>query len=83
MEKSTMVTNAAMMTIKAGMRTLSGIRLATREMTKLDITRTNVVASPIPMPLKAEVVTPNVGHIPKRRENVGFSRNSPLVSVLI
>ena len=60
-----------------------GIRLATKDITRLDITSTKVVASPIPMPLKAEVVTPSVGHIPSRSPNVGFSRKRPLVSILI
>jgi hypothetical protein len=79
---STTVTNAAMITIKAGMRILSGIILATNEMTRLDITRTKAVANPIPIPFIAEVVTPNVGHIPSNKENVGFSRNMPLVNTL-
>ena len=43
----------------------------------LDNANTNVVAKPIPKQLKAEVVTPNVGHIPNIKTNVGFSFNNP------
>ena len=73
------VTKAAMMTIKEGIRILSGMILVTSEITRLDITSTNAVASPIPMPLIAEVVTPKVGHIPNKSAKVGFSLNMPLV----
>jgi hypothetical protein len=55
------------------MRTLAGIRPAIREITMLDKIRTNVVAKPIPIPLMADVVVPNVGHIPKTNTKVGFS----------
>jgi len=68
-----------MMTIKEGIRILSGMILVTSEITRLDITSTNAVASPIPMPLMAEVVTPKVGHIPNKSAKVGFSLNMPLV----
>ena len=51
-----------------------------REMAMLEHTSTNVVASPMPMPLDAMVVTARVGHIPRRVTRVGFSRISPLVN---
>ena len=70
-----------MITIKPGIRILSGIRFATSEMAKLDSTRTKAVANPIPKPLMAEVVTPSVGHIPSRSTKVGFSLKNPLVKV--
>ena len=69
-----------MMTMKDGIRILSGMILVTNEMTKLDITKTKAVANPIPIPLMAEVVTPKVGHIPSSKAKVGFSRNMPLVN---
>ena len=43
---STTVTNVAMMTMKAGMRIFSGMRLRKSEITRLEKTSTNVVASP-------------------------------------
>lgn len=45
--------------------------------------RTNVVESPIPIPLNAPVVTARVGHIPKRETNTGFSLSMPFVRVFI
>ena len=65
------VTKEAMTTMKAGMRTMSGIRFFINEMTTLEHINTKAVASPMPMPLSAEDVVPSVGHIPKRRTNVG------------
>ena len=43
---------------------------------------TNVVANPIDIPFKAEEVVPNVGHIPKRSTNVGFSLMIPFINTL-
>jgi hypothetical protein len=63
----------------AGIRTLSGIKRAIAEITILERIRTNIVASPMLIPLIAEVVVANVGHIPRRRTNVGFSLIRPLV----
>ena len=83
MTKSTTVTKAAMMTMNAGMRILSGIRLATRDITRLDMTNTKVVAAPMPIPLAAEVVVARVGHMPNTSPKVGFSRKMPLVNVFI
>lgn len=51
-------------------------------MAALDRIRTNNVASPMPNPFKAEVVTPNVGHIPSSMTNVGFSLIMPRVRLL-
>ena len=67
MLNSTMVTKLAIITINAGIRTLSGIMFLTAETTRFDMIRTKVVAKPIPRPLMAEEVTPKVGHIPRRR----------------
>jgi hypothetical protein len=52
---------------------------AMAEITMLERMRTNIVASPMLIPLMAEVVVANVGHIPRRRTNVGFSLIRPLV----
>ena len=79
--KSTTVTKEAMITIKEGIRTVSGIRLLRQAITIFDKISTNVVAKPIPNPLNAEVVTPKVGHIPNKSTNVGFSFNIPLVNI--
>jgi hypothetical protein len=70
-----------MTTIKAGIRTLSGIRLLISEITILDMISTAIVATPIPIPLIADEVTPNVGHIPKISTKVGFSLRIPLVII--
>ena len=76
------VTNVAIITINAGMRILSGMRFLSKEITTFEHIRTNVVARPILIPLRADVVVPSVGHIPSINTNVGFSLMSPLVMVL-
>jgi len=68
-----------MITMKVGIRTLSGIIFRTMDTTIFDMTNTNVVAKPIPRPLMAEVVTPSVGHKPSNKMNTGFSLINPLV----
>ena len=68
-----------MITMNEGIRILSGIILDTTDITRFDMTNTKAVASPMPIPLMAEVVTPKVGHIPNNSANVGFSLNMPLV----
>ena len=75
----TTVTNEAMTTMKQGMRTLSGMKFLSKEIQRLDIVNTNVVANPIDMPLMALVVVARVGQQPKRSTNMGFSFISPLV----
>jgi hypothetical protein len=57
-----------------------GINPAIRDIAILDKINTNVVASPIPKPLMAEVVVPKVGHIPRTNTKVGFSFRIPLVT---
>jgi hypothetical protein len=74
-----MVTNEAITTINTGIRTLSGTIFLIIEITIFDIMSTAIVATPIPIPLIAEEVTPSVGHIPKIRTNVGLSLIIPLV----
>ena len=72
----------AITTINAGIRILSGMRFFSRDITTFEHISTKVVASPILIPLRAEVVVPNVGHIPSINTNVGFSLMSPFVIVL-
>ena len=48
-------------------------------MSMFERTSTNVVASPIPNPFIAEVVVPNVGHIPRTSAKVGLSLIRPFV----
>jgi hypothetical protein len=62
-----------------GMRTLSGITGAISEIAIFESMRTNIVASPMLIPLMADVVVAKVGHIPRRRTKVGFSLIKPLV----
>jgi hypothetical protein len=83
MVSSTMVTNEAIITIKEGILTLSGIKSLTSETTKLDITKTKVVANPIPSPLMAEVVVPSVGQRPKSNTKTGFSFINPFEKLFI
>ena len=78
-----MVTNDAMMTMKAGILTLSGITFLSIEIRRLDITRTTVVVSPIPTPFIALVVTASVGHIPSISTSVGFSFIIPLYNLSV
>ena len=59
-----------------------GIRFLIDEITTFEQINTNMVASPIPIPLMAEEVVPNVGHIPKRSTNVGFSLTIPFINTL-
>ncbi len=72
-----------MITINEGILTLSGIMFLKIETTIFDITRTNVVANPIPRPLIAVVVTPSVGQSPRSRTNTGLSLIKPFVKFVI
>jgi hypothetical protein len=53
------------------------------EITKLVQMSTAIVARPIDMPFRAEVVVANVGHIPSMRTNVGFSLTMPFLIISI
>ena len=76
------VTKDAIITTNTGMRTLSGVRFLTSDMTTLEHINTNIVANPIDIPLTADVVVASVGHIPSRRTNVGFSCTMPFITIL-
>ncbi len=74
----TIVTKDATITIKAGIRTLSGITFLNKEIKILDKINTTVVERPIPKPFIAVEVTANVGHMPSIMTKVGFSLMIPL-----
>ena len=76
-----MVTNEAITTTKTGILTISGVIFLISEITRFEQMSTNIVASPIDRPLIAEVVVAKVGHIPKRRTNVGFSFTIPFNNI--
>jgi hypothetical protein len=76
-----MVTNEAITTINAGILTISGTRFFINEMMRFEKISTIIVARPMDIPLRAELVVPKVGHIPKRRTKVGFSLIMPFQSV--
>ncbi|GAK35509.1 hypothetical protein JCM15093_605 [Bacteroides graminisolvens DSM 19988 = JCM 15093] len=61
---------------------MSGMRFLILEITTFEQIRTNAVANPIPIPLIAEEVVPNVGHIPSKSTNVGFSFTIPFIKTL-
>ena len=67
------VTKEAMITMNAGILTLSGMILRMAEMIILLSASTTIVVSPIPNPFMADVVTARVGHMPKVSTKVGFS----------
>ena len=64
-----------------GILILRGTIPAMQLMTKLLPVRTKVVASPIPAPLVAEVVSASVGQVPNSRTSTGFSFQIPLQNV--
>jgi hypothetical protein len=61
---------------------MSGMRFLMAEITTFEQMSTNIVAKPIPIPLRALEVVPRVGHIPKRSTNVGFSFTTPFINTL-
>ena len=78
-----MVTKEAITTMNAGIRTLDGMKLRRSEMTRLEQTSTNAVASPMPRPLSTLVVTASVGHMPSTSRKVGFSVMMPLKNIFL
>ena len=73
----TIVTNDAITTMKAGMRTLSGMKFFSIDIAAFEQTSTNKVARPIDRPVMAVEVVPSVGHMPRIRTNVGLRFISP------
>ena len=76
------VTKEAIITMKAGILTLSGTRFFNNEIAILLNIKTNIVHNPIPIPFIAEVVVPSVGHIPNSKQKVGFSFIMPFITIL-
>ena len=64
MDRSTQVTKPAITTINMAIRILSGMIFRIAAMIMLDRVRMMVTATPMPMPLKKEVVMAMVEHIP-------------------
>lgn len=71
-KRSTMVVKVAITIINTGIRIFSGVIFLIEETSKFEKNNTNVVATPIPKPLKTVVVTARVGHNPKAIRNMGF-----------
>ena len=78
----TTLTKPAIIVIYAGMRTLSGIKLRSNDITALEQTSTIVAAMPIPKPFTAAVVTARVGQVPSTNRKTGFSLMMPFVNML-
>ena len=66
--------------IKQAIRTFAGITFRSKETRMLEHNRTNVVATPIPMPFSTVLVTASMGHNPRTSRNGGISSQSPLVN---
>ena len=71
-----------MTTTNTGILTMSGVRLLIRDIARFEHISTNIVARPIDMPLTADVVVANVGHMPRSNTNVGFSLTIPFINIL-
>jgi len=69
--------------MNAGIRTISGIRFLSSDIAILEHVSTNSVASPMLIPLRAELVVANVGHIPSRSTKMGFSLMIPFINTLM
>ena len=78
-----MVTKVHMTTMKQGMRTLSGIKFLSSEITKLEPISTKDAAAPMPTAFMTLVVVAMVGQVPRTRRKVGFSVIMPLRNTLV
>ena len=67
--------------MKHGIRIFLGTIFRSREIATLDMTSTKVVASPIPKPFSALLVTARVGHVPKIRTRTGLDLHNPSVKM--
>ena len=61
------VTNDAITTMNAGIRTIAGTRFLIDDIAALEQVSTAIVARPIDMPVNADDVVPRVGHIPNNK----------------
>ena len=81
--KSTIVTKVAITIIKIGMRMESGISFLNKLMMISLITKTKVIAVPMPNPLNTLTVTASEEHSPMVKTKRGFPRTMPLVNVFM
>ena len=79
--KSTIVVKDAITIMKIGIRIESGINFLKRLIMISLITRTKVIAQPIPKPFAKEVVTANEEHNPIIITRSGFSLIKPFVKM--
>jgi hypothetical protein len=79
-KSSTIVTKVAMITIKHGILTLAGIIFLKQDTKKFEKTRTNVTASPMPIPFANDFDTARVGHNPRTILKGGISVHNHLVN---
>lgn len=77
------VTNEAITTINAGIRTICGTMFFIAEIAAFEHVSTAIVAKPIERPVNADDVVPRVGHMPKTRTKVGFCLIRPSRNVVI
>ena len=73
-----MVTKVAMIRIKVTMRTCLGTKWRTVETTRLDMTSTKAVASPMARAFTALFVTAKTGHMPSTCTKTGFCSHNPV-----
>ena len=78
-----MVTKVHMTTMKQGMRTLSGMKFLSSEITKLEPISTKDAAAPMPTAFMTLVVVAMVGQVPRTSRKVGFSVIMPLRNTLV
>ena len=72
-----MVTKPAIITMYAGIRTLSGITLRSADIAMLEQIRTIAAAIPILSASDTEAVTARVGQVPRTSTNTGFYLMKP------
>ena len=79
----TIVTKAAMMTMKAGISISSGISFRRREMITFEQTRTKVKRMPIPNAVSKEVVTASAGQVPRTAMKRGLFLKIPVTKAAL
>jgi len=78
--RSTMVVKDAITTMNIGIRTADGISFRNRLIISSLMSRTKVMASPIPIPFSTLVVIARPEHNPIMSVSSGFSRTIPFVN---
>src|SRR3989338_4513561 len=79
---STQITNVAIITMYASMRTLDGITFLKIEINRELKAVQNVTPKPMAMALFMRFVTASIEHIPSTMQNVGWSCHRPAVKAL-